>query len=139
VKVFISIDMEGVSGLVRWADVVTAGQDYALNRSLLTADANAAVAGSFEAGADEVVVEENHGVEDLCNLCMDEIDPRCRVIRGPGRPGATTMAGLDSDTDVMVAHRPSRTRRIVSGHHGPHGFVRRVSCCADQWPRLRRV
>ena len=36
-KVFLSIDMEGVSGLVRWADVAKQGQDYPRNRSLLTA------------------------------------------------------------------------------------------------------
>ncbi len=128
-KVFISIDMEGVSGLVRWADVVTAGQDYTLNRSLLTADANAAVAGSFEAGADEVVVEENHGVEDLCNLCMDEIDSRCRVIRGPGRPGATTMAGLDSNTDVM----------LLIGHHARAGSFPGIMAHTVSYGEFRAV
>ncbi len=128
-KVFISIDMEGVSGLVRWADVVTGGQDYTRNRSLLTADANAAVAGAFEAGADEVVVEENHGVEDLCNLCMDEIDPRCRVIRGPGRPGATTMAGLDSDTDVM----------LLIGHHARAGSFPGIMAHTVSYGEFRAV
>ena len=61
----------------------------------MTADANAAVEGAFNAGATEVIVEENHGVEDLCVLKMDEIDSRCRVVRGAGRPGSSTMAGLD--------------------------------------------
>jgi D-amino peptidase len=103
--------MEGVSGLVRWEDVVVRGQDYPRNRSLLTADTNAAVAGVFDAGADEVVVEENHGVEDLCNLVMDEIDPRCRVVRGAGRPTATTMAALDADVDVV----------LLVGHHARAG------------------
>jgi D-amino peptidase len=110
-KVFVSVDMEGISGLVRWADVATRGIDYARNRQLMTADANAAVAGAFAAGATEVVVEENHGVEDLCNLLMDEIDPRCRVVRGAGRPGATTMAALDESVGVM----------LLVGHHGRAG------------------
>lgn len=110
-KVFLSIDMEGVSGLVRWADVVARGQDYPRNRSLLTADVNAAAAGAFDAGADEVVVEENHGVEDLCNVVMDEVDARCRVVRGAGRPGATTMAALREDVDVV----------LLVGHHARAG------------------
>ena len=42
-KVFISVDMEGISGLVRWADVGSSGIDFDLNRSLMTLDANAAV------------------------------------------------------------------------------------------------
>jgi D-amino peptidase len=111
VKVFISVDMEGISGLVRWMDVASQGIDFARNRSLMTADANAAIEGSFLAGADEVVVEENHGVEDLCVLLMDEIDPRCRVVRGAGRPGATTMAGLDKSVGVV----------LLVGHHARAG------------------
>ncbi|MGE0621840.1 MAG: M55 family metallopeptidase [Pseudomonadales bacterium] len=110
-KVFISVDMEGISGLVRWADVSSKGIDFERNRRLMTLDANAAVEGAFAAGATEVVVEENHGVEDLCVLDMELIDPRCRVIRGAGRPGATTMAGLDSTTGVV----------LLIGHHARAG------------------
>jgi D-amino peptidase len=110
-KVFISVDMEGISGLVRWADVSATGIDFARNRRLMTLDANAAVDGAFAGGATEVSVEENHGVEDLCILLMDEIDPRCRVIRGAGRPGATTMAGLDASVGVV----------LLVGHHGRAG------------------
>lgn len=110
-KVFISVDMEGISGLVRWADVSSKGIDFERNRRLMTLDANAAVEGAFAAGASEVVVEENHGVEDLCVLDMTLVDPRCRVIRGAGRPGAMTMAGLDSATGVV----------LLIGHHARAG------------------
>jgi D-amino peptidase len=111
IRVFISVDMEGISGLVRWADVSSTGIDFERNRGLMTMDANAAVEGAFRAGATEVVVEENHGVEDLCVLDMTLIDPRCRVIRGAGRPGATTMAGLTADIGVV----------LLIGHHGRAG------------------
>lgn len=110
-KVFLSIDMEGVSGLVRWADVVTRGIDFERNRRFMTLDANAAIAGAFEGGATEVVVEENHGVEELCDLFLDEIDPRCTVVRGAGRPTATTMAALDSSVGVV----------LLVGHHARAG------------------
>ncbi len=103
--------MEGISGLVRWADVSASGIDFERNRGLMTLDANAAIEGAFAGGATEVVVEENHGVEDLCVLDMELIDPRCRVIRGAGRPGATTMAGLDRDVGVV----------LLIGHHGRAG------------------
>ena len=110
-KVFISVDMEGVSGLVRWEDVTSQGIDYEKARHFLTGDANAAIAGAFDAGADEVIVEENHGIEDLCNILMGEIDPRCRVVRGPGRPFATTMSALDGNTSVV----------FLVGHHARAG------------------
>lgn len=110
-RVFVSVDMEGVSGLVRWADVVRDGLDFERNRRSMTLDANAAIEGAFEAGAREVLVEENHGVEELCDLVLDEIDPRCRVVRGAGRPGATTFAALDRETDVV----------LLVGHHARAG------------------
>ncbi len=110
-RVFISVDMEGISGLVRWQDVSTTGIDYGRGRRFMTQDTNAAIAGAFDGGATEVIVEENHGVEDLCNLLMDEIDPRCRVIRGAGRPHSTTMAGLDDSIGVV----------LLVGHHARAG------------------
>jgi D-amino peptidase len=98
--------MEGASGVTRWQDVITTGQDYERARSWMTADVNAAVAGARRAGATEFVVEENHGVEMLCNLVLDEIDPDVEVVRGLPRGGPTTAAALDESFDAMflVAH-----------------------------------
>ncbi len=129
-KVFVSVDMEGICGLVRWPDVSPKGIDFARNRSLMTADANAAVEGAFAAGATEVVVEENHGVEDLCVLLMDEIDPRCSVIRGAGRGGATTMAGLDRECGVVLLvghHARAGSRPGIMAHTISYGGFKLVS------------
>ena len=110
-RIFISVDMEGVSGVTRWADVVTSGQDYQRARSWMTGDVNAAIEGARAAGATEFVVEENHGVEALCNLVLDEIDPEVEVVRGQPRGGATTMAALDDSFDAM----------FLVGHHAKVG------------------
>jgi len=105
-RIYISVDMEGASGVTRWEDVVTRGQDYQRARSWMTGDVNAAVAGARAAGATEFVVEENHGIEMLCNLVLDEIDPDVDVVRGLPRNGPTTAAVLDDSYDAMflVAH-----------------------------------
>lgn len=128
-KVFISVDMEGISGLVRWADVSSNGIDFAVNRVRMTEDANAAIAGAFDGGASEVVVEENHGVEDLCVLDMDRIDPRCEVVRGAGRPGATTMAGLDDSAGAI----------FLVGHHGSGGSFPGIMAHTISYGGFRRV
>ena len=128
-KVFISVDMEGISGLVRWADVVSTGIDFARNRRLMTLDTNAAIEGAFDAGATEVVVEENHGVEELCNLLVDEIDPRCHVIRGAARPAATTMAGLDASVGVV----------LLVGHHARAGSFPGIMAHTVSYQRFRAV
>ena len=128
-KVWISVDMEGISGLVRWADVVASGIDFQRNRRFMTLDANAAIAGAFEAGASEVVVEENHGVEELCDLMLDEIDARCRVVRGAGRPGATTMAGLSPEAGVV----------LFVGHHARAGSFPGIMAHTISYERFREV
>ncbi len=133
-KVFISVDMEGISGLVRWMDVASQGIDFPRNRSLMTADANAAIEGAFAAGATEVIVEENHGVEGLCVLVMDEIDPRCRVIRGAGRPGASTMAGLTEDVGLVMLvghHASAGSFPGVMAHTISGGWFKRVLLDGD--------
>jgi D-amino peptidase len=110
-RVYISVDMEGASGVTRWQDVTTAGQDYQRARSWMTADVNAAVEGARAAGATEFVVEENHGVEMLCNLVLDEIDEAVEVVRGQPRGGATTAAALDESCDALM----------LVGHHAKVG------------------
>lgn len=129
VKVWVSVDMEGISGLVRWADVISAGMDFARNRRFMTADANAAIAGAFDGGATEVIVEENHGVEELCDLVLDEIDPRCRVVRGAGRPTASTMAALDASIGVV----------LFVGHHARAGSFPGIMAHTVSYQRFRAV
>jgi len=111
VRIWLSIDMEGVSGVTRWEDVATRGQDYQRARSWLTGDVNAAVAGARAAGATEIVVEENHGVEMLTNVLLDEVDPDVDVVRGIPRNGPTTAAALDGSFDAI----------FLVGHHAKVG------------------
>lgn len=128
-KLFLSVDMEGISGLVRWKDVTSGGIDFERNRRLMTLDANAAIVGAFEGGVTEIVVEENHGAEDLCVLLMDEIDSRCTVVRGAGRPGATCMAALDASIDLV----------FLVGHHARVGSYPGIMAHTISFPRFRSV
>jgi D-amino peptidase len=133
-KVFISVDMEGISGVTRWEDVVTRGQDYRAARSWMTGDVNAAVAGARAAGATEIVVEENHGVEMLCNLVLDEIDPDVDVVRGLPRGGATTIAALDGSFDAMLLvghHAAAGDYPGIGAHTISYGDYKAV-CCNGQ-------
>src|SRR6476619_2882035 len=109
--------MEGASGVTRWQDVITAGQDYQRARSWMTADVNAAVTGARRAGATEFVVEENHGVEMLCNLVLDELDPDVDVVRGLPRGGPITAengvpTALVTGDDVIAAEMAKITPGI---------------------------
>lgn len=87
-KVFISVDMEGVSGLVQWDPA-----DRLLERELITAEANAAIAGAFDGGATDVLVTEAHA--NMRNIIPEKIDARAHFLSGQPKP-KNHMAGIDS-------------------------------------------
>jgi len=92
-KVFISADMEGVSGLTSSSQFSPGGSDYDLGRRLMTAEVNAAIAAAFDAGAGSVVVRDDHG--STTNLLPDQLDQRAVLITGKPTPYAM-MQGIDS-------------------------------------------
>lgn len=100
VKVFISVDMEGLAGAVTASDVNSNGPDYAHFRAIMAGEANAAVDGAFRAGATEVVVRDSHGVKQ--NLLPGTLDPRAKLLRGQGTGPKNMMEGIDASFDAVV-------------------------------------
>ena len=81
IKVFISVDMEGLTGVVAGTEVSANGPDYPHFRAIMAAETNAAIEGAARAGATEFVVRDSHGVKT--NLLPGDVDPRARgCIRG---------------------------------------------------------
>ena len=99
-KVFISVDMEGICGVTRLEDVSEKSADYAIFRKLMTAEANAAVQGAFEAGATRVLVRDAHG--GACNLLPEELDKRAMLLRGWSGGPLFMMEGIDESFDAAV-------------------------------------
>jgi|SRR5579872_101532 len=116
-KVLISADMEGVAGVTNWKiDSQPGSRDYAQMRRIMTAEVNAAIAASFDAGATEVTVADSHG--DYANLDPEALDPRSRLIRGWPRP-LGMMEGLTADTAAVVFigyHAPEGTPNAILAH-----------------------
>jgi D-amino peptidase len=84
--VVISVDMEGVAGIATRQQTRPGGRDYQLARALMTAEANAAIAGAFDGGATSVVVNDSHGPMD--NLLGEQLDPRADYVVGSPKPGS---------------------------------------------------
>lgn len=91
-KVYISADMEGISGVVDREDTTIGGRGYERARRLMTADVNAAVAGALEAGATHVLVNDAHA--KMRNLIVEDLDAGVEVIQGALKRGCM-MEGLD--------------------------------------------
>ncbi|GAB3823864.1 M55 family metallopeptidase [Kribbella italica] len=117
-KVYISADMEGITGLVDAEDVQPPGRDYERGRGLMTEDVNAAVRGAYAAGASYVLVNDAHG--PMRNLLPDLLDPRALLIKGRPKPMGM-IEGLTVDFDAVVCvgfHARAGTLGVLS-----HSFM----------------
>lgn len=115
-RVYISSDMEGIAGLVSGTQVSAGERDYGVGRRLMTAETNAAIAGAFDAGATEVLVNDSHGSQT--NLLAEELDRRASLITGSPKP-VGMMQGIDSTFDAVVFvgyHAQASTADAVLGH-----------------------
>ena len=110
-KVFISVDLEGVPGYVQWD-----ASDRNREREFITETANAAVAGAVEGGAREVLVTEAHG--NMRNILPERIDSRATFLSGQPKP-MNHMAGVDETFDAAMLvgyHAKAGTLRGVMSH-----------------------
>jgi D-amino peptidase len=98
-KVYISVDMEGIAGIVTADQLTPTGFEYERAREFMTGEALAAVAGAREAGATQIVVSDSHGNGE--NLLIDKFPPDVTIIRSWPRP-LMMMQGIDSSFDAAV-------------------------------------
>ncbi|MFD3540712.1 M55 family metallopeptidase [Streptomyces sp. NPDC058662] len=79
-KILISADMEGATGVTWPADVLPGTPQWERCRSLFTSDVNAAVLGFYDGGADQVLVNEAHWT--MRNLLLERLDARTEMLTG---------------------------------------------------------
>lgn len=122
-KVYISVDLEGISG-VNGDDQTAAGQpEYARARKLMAEDANAAIRGAFDGGATDVLVNDSHGSQR--NLLPEDLEPRARLISHSFKRYGM-MEGLDESFDAVIFvgyHAKADAPRGLFAHTGS-GVVR---------------
>jgi D-amino peptidase len=98
-KVFISIDMEGISTIVDWVEVGRNNSEYTNARKIMAQDVNSAVEGALESGAKEIVVSDAHG--GMRNLRPEDVHEAAYLIRGSPKPNGM-MAGISEGYDVAM-------------------------------------
>ncbi len=79
-KILISADMEGATGVTWPADVLPGTEQWQRCRHMFTSDVNAAIAGFLDGGADEVLVNEAHWT--MRNLLLEQLDERAQMLTG---------------------------------------------------------
>jgi D-amino peptidase len=108
-RIMVSADMEGATGVTWTDDVVPGTEQWQRFRRLFTEDVNATIAGLHDGGATGVLVNEAHSSQR--NLLLEDLDPRARMLTGRHKP-LSMMEGIDSAVDGVV----------FLGYHAGAGF-----------------
>ena len=98
-KVFISADMEGISGISAPDQLSAAGAEYNRSRKMMADDVNAAIRGARAGGASTIVVNDSHGT--MRNLRLEDLDPDVRLISHSFKRSGM-MEGLDDTFDAVI-------------------------------------
>ena len=112
-RIYISADMEGVTGVTHSQDVIPGRSQYERFRRLLTADVNAAIEGASEAGATDFLVNEAH--DGMRNILLEDLDPRAEIIVGQRKPLSMMQGFEDADLVFLVGyHARAGTEGVLS-------------------------
>ena len=118
-KIFISVDMEGVGGIGTSEMTRAKGKDYNLGRKLMTDEVNAVVSAIYQYNSSaEIIVNDSHG--DMQNLNHQDLDPKVVYIQGNKKPYGMVQ-GLDKSFDGAIFlgyHARAGTARGFLAHTG---------------------
>jgi D-amino peptidase len=123
-NVLISVDIEGVAGVFHPEQTRAGTGEYERARGWMTQEANAAIAGAFDAGATDVLVNDSHG--HFRNMPADLLDPRARVVQG--KPRYLGMAaGVEQGVDALCLigyHSRAQGRGVLAHTINSFAFAR---------------
>jgi D-amino peptidase len=117
-KIYISVDMEGISGVSGDDQVNAGGAEYGRSRKLMAEDLNAAIRGALDAGATDILVNDSHGGQR--NLLPEDVHPTARLISHSFKRHGM-MEGLDETFDAAIFigyHAKADAPRGLFAHTG---------------------
>jgi D-amino peptidase len=135
-KIFISVDMEGIWGVVHSEQVSSTSPEYAAARRWMAEDVNAVVAGLLEAGAGEIVVNDSHG--SMRNIVADALNPKVSLITGSPKP-LSMMQGIDATYDAVIFvgyHARAGTEAATLDHTISSATIRSIRVNGQELPEL---
>lgn len=116
IKIYISVDMEGVAGVVTGDQLGPGGFEYERFRHFMTAEVNACIEAAREAGADEILVSDSHGNGQ--NILIEKLPDDVMIVRSWPRP-LGMMEGIDESFDGAIFlgyHASTNNKKGVRAH-----------------------
>ncbi len=115
-KIWMSVDLEGISGIVTNRQTDDSGPEYEYARRLMTADANAAIEGALAGGATEILVNDSHST--MQNILPDLLRREALLVSGSNKP-LSMVQGIDSSVAAALFvgyHARAGTLDAVQDH-----------------------
>jgi D-amino peptidase len=100
VKVYISVDMEGIAGVNHPGPTDRKHDRYPAAVDLMIGETNAAIEGALAAGATDILVNDSHG--DMYNLLPDRVHPAARLLQGQKPWSMVQGAGPNAGFEVAL-------------------------------------
>jgi D-amino peptidase len=123
-RVYISVDMEGVAGISHANPTRRGDSGYPEAVALMVGEANAAIEGAFDGGATDVTVNDSHG--GMYNLTPEAIDRRARLVLGK-KPLSMNEAAADGNFDVALFvgyhARAGHPNGVISHTYNPRAVL----------------
>ena len=122
-KLFVSVDMEGSTGLERLEEIFRGLPGFDTFRQIMAGDCNAVINGAVEGGADEIVVSDSHGY--MCNMHPDDFVAGVQLRRGQLKRQYCQMKGFDGSFDAVILigfHAKAGTTDAILAHTWITGF-----------------
>lgn len=130
-RVFISVDMEGLSGIAHSEMTSASGAEYARGRDLLMSDLNAAIQGALDAGATDILVNDSHG--SMRNVRVEQMLPPARLISHNSKPFGM-MQGISGDFDAVFFigyHTRAGNPDGLMAHTGSGASIREIRVAGE--------
>ncbi|PLT28558.1 M55 family metallopeptidase [Peribacillus deserti] len=114
-KLYMSVDMEGITGLVDHTHVDSFKHNYERSRLIMTNEANYIITAAFESGCSEVIVNDSHS--KMNNLLIERLHPETQLITGDVKP-FSMVQGLDASFAgaIFAGYHARASQRGVMSH-----------------------
>ena len=99
-KVYVSVDMEGIAGVNHPGPTGSGHARYPAAVDLMVGETNAAIEGALAGGAEDILVNDSHG--GMYNLLPAALHPAARVLQGQKAWSMVEGAGPDAGFDVAL-------------------------------------